>query len=398
MKRLVVCLDGTWNTPDDEGRATNVVKIMRAVAHRGSDGVDQITFYDKGVGTGGPLDRIRGGALGRGLDDNVRDGYRFLGNNYSPGDEIYLFGFSRGAFTARSLAGLIGACGLLDKSRLGSLMRAWELYRTPPEKREEAGRRAIRDLADTTVRIKCIGVWDTVGALGVPIKTLNRFSQAKYKFHDTELGDIVERAFHALAVDEKRGPFAPTLWQTRKTPAPDGQIVEQVWFPGVHSDVGGGYANPEGYQEHRLSDLALDWMIKRVGAKTKLAFDRTYLATEIRPSALALMHESRSAAYTFSKGFPYQRVIGEVADWVRKFPFPRHNTPEAGEHFVNEMIHQSVLERFGQSAPLQKGEKTVEEDYRPESVAAAKDGLAIVGHDGEPVSLSAIAAGASLGL
>ena len=133
MKRLVVCLDGTWNEPDNGEKPTNVVKLMRAVrpSTRGPRGttVPQVVFYDPGVGTGGALDKITGGAFGEGLGENVRDGYRFLANNYEAADEIYLFGFSRGAFTARSLAGFIGRVGLASKARLDTLKVLWDYYR-----------------------------------------------------------------------------------------------------------------------------------------------------------------------------------------------------------------------------------------------------------------------------
>jgi uncharacterized protein (DUF2235 family) len=245
-----VCLDGTWNRPDDKLNATNVVKIMRAIRHSDDDGIQQIAFYDKGVGTGGPIDKITGGAFGRGLDENVRDGYRFLANNYEPDDEIYIFGFSRGPYTARSLAGFIGACGLLNKHEMGRLMEAWEIYLTPKAKRDGVRMGALHAEADTGVRIRCIGVWDTVGALGVPVERLKFMNRGKFQFHDTNLGAGVDCALHAIGIDEKRGPFAPTLWQT-DTPNP-GQIIEQVWFAGVHSNIGGSC------DDKGLSDLTLD--------------------------------------------------------------------------------------------------------------------------------------------
>lgn len=360
-KRLVVCLDGTWNTPDDEGRATNVVKIMRALRPADDNGVAQVAFYDKGVGTGGFIDRIRGGAFGHGLGENVRDGYRFLGNNYQPGDEIYLFGFSRGAFTARSLAGLIGACGLLTKSTLGRLMEAWTYYRTSPKQRSADMLEKLLEWAHQDVPIACIGVWDTVGALGVPVERLKFFNRGKYQFHDTTLGRSVKVALHAVAIDERRGPFGPTLWQT---PVPDAkQIVEQVWFPGVHSNIGGGY------KDSGLSDLALDWMIRRVAAHTPLAFDDAYVAEFVEGDAMATLYESRSALYTASKWLPFERVIGGHDGWVRRF-LSRTNRPEPGETFVNEKIHQSAVDRFNKSAPVHDG-KTKDQTYKPENLDAA---------------------------
>lgn len=374
MKRIILCLDGTWNRPDDKLNATNVVKIMRAIRHADDAGIQQIAFYDKGVGTGGPIDRIRGGAFGAGLDENVRDGYRFLANNYEPGDEIYIFGFSRGAFTARSLAGFIGVCGLLNKHKMGRLMTGWELYRTPAPQRDSAKLKEFHAHSDTDVRIACIGVWDTVGALGVPVQRFNWINK-KHEFHDTELGDSVDCALHAVAVDEKRGPFAPTLWQS-DAPRP-GQIVEQVWFAGVHSNIGGSY------DDRGLSDLALDWMIRRVGEHTPLAFNGEYVQDEIEGSHLATIYESRTAMYAFSRLFPYERVIGGFGGWVRKF-LSRVNRPRAGQHFINEMIHHSALDRLGEAAPFQSGDTVTRVRYAPEGLLAAKGRLPAVGPDGEP--------------
>jgi len=295
-KRIVICLDGTWNKPSDNIRSTNVVKIMRAIRHVAEDGTEQTAFYDKGVGTGGPFDRLRGGAFGRGLGDNVQDGYQFLANNYEPDDEIYIFGFSRGAFTARSLAGFIGTCGLLDRTTMGDMGKAWALYRTPRADRDAKECARIRDLARCPVAIRCIGVWDTVGALGIPIERLKWINRKRYQFHDTTLGQNVACAFHAISIDEKRGPFAPTLWQS--TEPNEGQVVEQVWFPGVHSNVGGGYPDTG------LSDLALDWMIKRVRAHTPLEFDDDFIGTWVRGDPLGTLNESRSALYAVSRYFP----------------------------------------------------------------------------------------------
>ncbi len=368
-KRLIVCLDGTWNTPDDKKNATNVVKIMRAIRSADDAGTKQVVFYDKGVGTGGPIDRVRGGAFGGGLGDNVKDGYRFLANNYEPDDEIYLFGFSRGAFTARCLAGFIGACGLLNKHSMGRLPAAWEHYRT--RNRQPGG---MQDIArHTEVPIRCVGVWDTVGALGVPVERLKWMNRGKFAFFDTTLGPRIDCALHALAIDEQRGPFAPTLWQT---PARDDQVVEQVWFAGVHSNIGGSYDDPG------LSDIALDWMIKRVDKHTPLSFDPAYIADKIHGDPLGTMYESRSAMYAVSRGLPYQRVIGGRDAWVRRF-MRRSNKPDPGQSFVNEALHRSVLDRFGRDAPFQAGGETRTVRYEPQNVAAAKDAVPIVGYDGE---------------
>ncbi|UCE64547.1 MAG: DUF2235 domain-containing protein, partial [Nitrospirota bacterium] len=165
MKRLVICYDGTWNNPEDtkqgEGEAiTNVVKLARAIKPQDTDGVQQIVFYDWGIGTGGLWDTLTGGALGKGIDKNIQDGYRFLVHNFVRGDELFLFGFSRGAYTARSLVGLIRNCGLLKKTHADRIVEAYDQYRSPnkPDSREAKG---FREDFSRKVNVKFLGVWDT---------------------------------------------------------------------------------------------------------------------------------------------------------------------------------------------------------------------------------------------
>lgn len=375
-KRLIVCFDGTWKTPDNGPNPTNVVKIMRAI--RTADGdVPQIKFYETGVGTGGPLNKFVGGAFGRGLVRNIHDGYRFLANNFVLGDEIYVFGFSRGAYTARSLGGFMGAVGLLKRQEMERLPDAWDLYKTKPHERDEAKTRELRALGHDKVRITCLGVWDTVGALGVPGETLQWVNHGDHEFHDTELGGNVDHAFHAVAIDEKRGPFAPTLWQT---PVPETvQTVEQVWFPGVHSNIGGSY------EDSGLSDLALEWMIGRVRAKTDLAFDDAYLGDgkTLRPDHRGQIYESRGGLYAISKRLPYLRLIDQCEvprAWWRRF-VSRTNRPRPGQEFANEALHWSAQDRFGQIAKFDGRDEV----YRPETLGAALDkGVPVVGRDRGP--------------
>jgi uncharacterized protein (DUF2235 family) len=175
-KRLVVCCDGTWNTPDEvrDGKPcqTNVTKIARAVVTpQDTQGIEQRVYYHKGVGTS-TFDHFRGGALGWGLSRNVQDAYMFLVENYDdPSDEIFLFGFSRGAYTARSVAGLLRNAGLLKREYANKLDAAYELYRDRTDATHPRSVEAelFRKSFACEVRIKCIGVWDTVGALGVPV-------------------------------------------------------------------------------------------------------------------------------------------------------------------------------------------------------------------------------------
>ncbi|HZR81374.1 MAG TPA: DUF2235 domain-containing protein [Candidatus Binatia bacterium] len=267
-KRIVVCTDGTWNDPL-RGNVTNVVKLARAVRRRDDRGIPQIVYYHSGVGTGTDVvDRILGGSVGLGISRNIRDAYGFIVQNYERGDEIFLFGFSRGAYTARSLAGLIRNAGILRPNKGHKFRDAYELYRSPdeadhPKSERSATFRATNSYGETS--IKFVGVWDTVGALGVPLG-FGRYAVRWYgaltgrpilhEFHDVELSSYVDHAYHAVAMHERREPFRPTLWQTQPDRRPD-QSFEQVWFRGVHCNVGGGY------EAAGLSDVALEWMAKR---------------------------------------------------------------------------------------------------------------------------------------
>jgi hypothetical protein len=299
MRKLVVFCDGTWKSADDKA-ITNVVKVMDAVLPEDANHNAQILYYGKGVGTANLLDRLFGGVFGDGLGTNVRDAYRFLVQNYLPGDDIYLFGFSRGAYTARSLAGMIRCCGLVRKDQANRISEAYDVYRQRhPDGAEKPA--AVKFRADYAreVRIKCIGVWDTVGALGVPVgRVLRMLSRKEHGFHDTQLSGRVDYAFHALAIDEKRYTFEPSLW----TVAPQAnQVVEQVWFCGAHSDVGGGY------DETGLSDCALGWMLQKA-VQAGLAVDPAALA--IQGNEAGILHNENWANKFF--GLP-----GNIRDVAR---------------------------------------------------------------------------------
>ena len=221
MKKLTVSCDGTWNTPEqrqfDIPAPTNVVRLHNAIATPRPAGREQRKYYHPGVGTDGSLlDRAKGGAYGRGLGQNVLSAYAWLAHNYEPGDQIYLFGFSRGAFTVRSLGGFIGRCGLLDLAGLAP-EEAWRRLDVAYKVYQDAAKYGPQldpawakfPPADglKTIRIHFIGVWDTVGALGVP-DDLALFDflddPAKWEFHDTRLGDHVTFARHAVAKRARR--------------------------------------------------------------------------------------------------------------------------------------------------------------------------------------------------
>jgi uncharacterized protein (DUF2235 family) len=310
-KRLVMCCDGTWNTAD-QACPTNVTKLALGLAETSADGKDQRVFYHQGVGTGA-WDHIRGGAFGVGLSQNVQDTYRFLVENYEDGDEIFLFGFSRGAFTARSTAGLIRNSGVLERRFENRIPDAYALYRDRTAHPRGTQAQLFRRTYSYEPRIRCIGVWDTVGALGIPlsgIPLVDAFNK-QWQFHDTTLSTTVDNAFHALAIDEKRRPFEPTLWQQQ--PDAGAQRLEQVWFAGVHSDVGGGY--PEG----ELADIALLWMVDRAEscgltfrpdafpAVAPQSAHRDVIA--VRPDPMGELHESRTGLYLLQP--PLHRPIGQ---------------------------------------------------------------------------------------
>ena len=303
-KRIVICADGTWNRAD-QLHPTNVFKLARAIPPVGVDGRAQVVFYDAGVGTGNLWDHLTGGAFGEGLRQNVEDANLFIALNYVAGDEIYLVGFSRGAYTARSTAGMIRKVGVLRKEHLDRLPEAYRLYRGPlhPDAPEsQAFRRAYAQEAP----LRFIGVWDTVGALGIPISGLQWLTRHRHQFHDVQLSRHVENGFHAVAIDEQRRPFRPTLWVQYPEALPS-QRVEQRWFPGVHSDVGGGY------RDAALSDLALLWLTERA-IECGLTFDRDALAKFTLPSPRGTLHHSRRGLFRlFGR---YVRPIGNAAHEV----------------------------------------------------------------------------------
>jgi Uncharacterized alpha/beta hydrolase domain (DUF2235) len=276
-KNLIVCCDGTWNDPDEqrhhESRPTNVAKLALMLASDfeadGAAQPRQLVHYEKGVGTSA-RERLIGGGFGYGLSRNIRNGYRFLAEYYDPGDRVYLFGFSRGAYTARSLAGLIHNCGILRKECVGQVDAAFAFYRdrTNQTHPKTIAAQLFREMhSHAKSKVYFTGVWDTVGALGIPElvpgwKELSKvFSGWKemWGFHDTRLGPDVTFAYQALAIDEQRPPYEPTLWLQNDKPCAE-QTLEQVWFAGVHSEVGGGTSDTS------LSDIALLWMLDKACA------------------------------------------------------------------------------------------------------------------------------------
>jgi uncharacterized protein (DUF2235 family) len=305
-KRLVVCCDGTWNTPDQtsDGQPcpTNVTKIALAVAPEDMAGTAQVMYYHRGVGTDRG-DRLPGGAFGFGLSRDVQRAYRFIVENYEPGDQLFFFGFSRGAFTARSTVGFVRNAGILRRQNAGLLDEAYALYRdrSPGTNPRAIESELFRRSYSHETRIRFIGVWDTVGALGIPLSGLRLVNliNRRWQFHDTDLSTMVDAAFQALAIDEKRQPFKPTIWSQQ--PDAVGQRLEQVWFSGVHCDVGGGYPSTA------LSDITLRWMVER--ARSSGLDLRPDVFSSTCPDPLAEIQESRKGVYRLLP--PFVRPMGQ---------------------------------------------------------------------------------------
>ncbi|HLG80795.1 MAG TPA: DUF2235 domain-containing protein [Bradyrhizobium sp.] len=363
MKRIVILIDGTWNE-EGKGNDTNIAKLdpnykaagAPLIKPQAADGTAQATFYHKGVGADPDfLKHLLGGAIGLGLKQIVQDAYQTLVANYASGDEIYIIGFSRGAYAARALAGLIGASGIQRSPDSQGFETVWNHYRVDPTVRAGAkpagsGDRQTIDSYDklaaqnalhTDRAIKCVGVFDTVGSYGVPagigLAALGRYvTLLTLGFHDTSFGSHIDVGLHAVAIDERRRPFVPTFWTAPKGHEPRGH-VEQTWFAGVHCNVGGGYPDAG------LSDEALIWMIARISALTGLEFDTA------RVKAVTQAANLNGEVYDSSKGW----FIDEAAPHLRVILSPDAidhgmvaNTRNPKEEHINERVHWSVMKKL----------------------------------------------------
>jgi uncharacterized protein (DUF2235 family) len=352
-RRLVVCLDGTWNKRES---GTNVYHLANLVQEGkvDDDTRQQLVYYDEGVGTG-VLDNVTGGAFGIGLSANVREAYDWLVEKYRDGerhghaDEIYIFGFSRGAFTARSLTGLISRCGLLHRGAPMPPEQLWVGYRQlgtaheaqgerPPFRRLRELKQApwattapalrplvpLKDLNATErllfrwsrrVPVHCLAVFDTVGALGVDALAIPWLQERRAAFHDTQLSEIVVNAFQALAIDEHRASFAHIPW-TRPTsdPSPPDQTaqggqIEQRWFAGAHANIGGGD------DDNPLAQLPLMWFVGRCQALGLVFKPRRPLDPHIGRRVPALRHSVPLATPLPPRSRP--RVSDSYSEFLR---------------------------------------------------------------------------------
>lgn len=326
-KCITICCDGIWEqeTVFENGRPveTNVEKLYRLLSDRTHDNRVQLKMYDKGRGKKyNWFNRVIGIFDGKEIDFIIKDMYSFISLNYTIGDDIYIFGFSKGAYIARCLAGFINHCGLLRHEFVHKVDEAYELYRskTSYEDSFAADLENFRrnNCYESVTPIKMLGVWETVGTLGIP-RNVAIFKKARYEFWDTRLPANVQCAFHALALDEQRQSYSACLWSlpSAEEGKPRGVVLEQTWFPGVHRNIGGGYPDTG------LSDISLDWMINKA-TDIGLCFDEISVRSEVRPNVMGNMRK------------PLDSIL-------QIFRFPRK--VELGTE-THQHIHESVLERI----------------------------------------------------
>ncbi|MDA9408917.1 hypothetical protein XH80_19940 [Bradyrhizobium sp. CCBAU 45384] len=336
-------LDGTWNSVDSN---TNVWRMRALCAAKGLDGKPQLVYYEVGV------NGFLGGVFGQGLDENIRLAYEWLIENYNQGDEIFIFGFSRGAFTARALAGLVAINGVL---KAGSPIGVTELFDRYKKGDEESIWR-LKDIAATgdtsklteqekwllkyseSAQVKVMGVWDTVGSVGLAAGNIPGISRSQFDYLQTGLRIHILNGYHALAIDEHRNDFAPTLWDVHHPKDPNAVIakprplsgVEQRWFVGAHANVGGGY------QTDLLAQAPLRWMMKKAELHGLSFRSEVDLDGEAATAPIADSYASFGSGLYAWLTSPLYRTIGREPD-IR----------EDGTHInVNETIDANVFKRW----------------------------------------------------
>ncbi|MGB0847896.1 MAG: DUF2235 domain-containing protein [Thiolinea sp.] len=342
MKKLIVCCDGTWQSISNK-HPSNVVKLIQTITPQDQQGNPQIVYYCSGIGAeSSTIGRYIAGAFGVGLDNDILNAYHFLCMNYEPGDEIYMFGFSRGAYTVRSLSGLIYSCSLLKREWIHYSWQAYEFYRHKENKtyREHSDTLTLRDrqiawadVIQQNVTIKFLGCWDTVGAMGIPDMIpgfpIDDLWNKGYEFHDQELSMIIKHARHALAIDEHRTIFNHTPMKLSNAARREGLDLQEKWFIGDHSAVGGGSEENRG-----LSDIALDWMIETCeSCPDSIQFDRSALSHPIEPDPFA----------------PFEDKVLNIFNILPHFHREIPLTPD--------VLHESVIQRIKEA-----------DDYQPDNV------------------------------
>ncbi len=295
-KNIVIFSDGTGQ---EGGKAynTNVYKVFNMIKDRSKE---QIAFYDQGLGSG--WRKVTSSLFGMGMTKNILSCYQFIFDHYKVGDKIYLFGFSRGAATVRSLSGFIHLFGMLPQSRPELIGRAWKIYKTKNlQRRHQLAEEFLAKNKNIWCKVEFLGVWDTVAALGIPIKPLDSilslFPFFQHNFHDFTVSKSVNHAYHALAIDDCRQTFHPMVFRKKNE---DCQTVKQVWFCGSHTDVGGGY------ETSGLSDIPLVWMLDMAIAHGIEIFDTSYV--RINQNINAKMHDE-------TKHFPGRLLRRKSRSW-----------------------------------------------------------------------------------
>lgn len=306
-KNIVMCCDGTGNEYGSNN--TNVVKLYEAIVRD----ANQIAFYDPGVGTfsflgrqlGRRVGRTLGKAFGAGLQQNIEDAYRYLMARYEPGDKLFLFGFSRGAFTVRALAGMLNRCGLLQKGSRNLVPYASRIY-------NDRRRHGMAPGFKRTYSHDCcphfIGVWDTVGSMG--------WFWGR-KFFDSKLNHDVKYGYQAVSIDERRRKFPVSLWS--EDAKADDQTIQQVWFAGCHSDVGGWH------RDAGLSDIALKWMLLKAEDQG-LRLKRDWCGA-LAPDPAGCIHPSRTGLWRLWR--PTPRAIPQGAQ-IHESALSRMNDQSLG--------------------------------------------------------------------
>jgi len=343
-KKIIVAFDGTWNLPDqtpeiDGNTSTNVVKLRDAVLPNHKDGTVQKTIYITGVGTDW-YDKLEGGVFGVGLSKKIKEGYSELTKSYEEGDQVYIIGFSRGAYSARSLVGMIRNVGLLTKTHLKRIDDAYNLYRNRDSSADTENAKFFRQSYSREINIHFLGVWDTVGALGVPFKSAERFNHQYYEFHDTELSGIVRNAYHAIAIDEHRENYVCALWSPIAKP---NQVMEQVWFCGAHANVGGGYP------KNTLSDIPLRWMASKI-MDCGLELDPNKIPRQ--PKSIPDITDS------------YSEFLGGTYRLLNSRFFRTIGNTQYGQECFDESVQQRVV-ASGTYRPKNKVDPYLSGPYRP---------------------------------
>lgn len=375
-RNIVICCDGTGN--EVSAKLSNVLKFFRVVRKN----EEQIVLYDPGVGTLGSSNawarlknrsyQLMGLATGYGLDENVLEAYRFLVENYQDGDQIFLFGFSRGAYTVRMLAGFLRLVGLVRKSQENLCGYALTAYKSAAETGDfEIAWRFERVISTRRVSINFMGVWDTVSSVIVP-RPDRLYIPSLQELPYTKTNSFVKVFRHAMALDERRRMFRPNIWNEPQIYKPnpfspeagESQDAKQVWFAGVHADVGGGYSEVES----GLAKFPLRWMIDEavdngllinsamfnhlVLGKPRKGGSRNY----VEPDASGRLHESLTLGWKLLEWLPKR---AKRKEWPKRRAVLGWYLPRGEPRFVKDgaRVHWSVLRRMD-SLP----------DYRPRNL------------------------------